>query len=40
MEINPDKYFYKVESSTLMPTNMVPGIDPLTLHYGMFLTAV
>jgi hypothetical protein len=40
MEINPDLYFYKVESGIMMPIAMQPGVDPLTLHYGMFLTAV
>lgn len=24
----------------MMPIAMQPGVDPLTLHYGMFLTAV
>jgi hypothetical protein len=39
-EINPDLYFYSVESGMMMPLPMQTGIDPLTLHYGMFLTAV
>ena len=40
MEINPKLYFHDVESGLQMPTAIVPGICPLTLHFGMFKACV
>lgn len=40
MKINPDRYFKKIESGLTMPHYLSPAIDPTTLHYGMFQTAV
>lgn len=40
MEINPERYFHSFESGLTMPHYLAPGVDPTTLHYGMFQTAV
>ena len=40
MKINPERYFYQIESSLHMPQLMTPGIDNTALHYGMFQTAI
>ena len=41
MEINPSKYFYDVEMGVLTPIRFCPsGGDPLSLHSGMFMSAV
>lgn len=40
MEVDPDRYFYKVESGVMMPHYLAPGIDPTSLHVGMFQTAL
>jgi acyl-CoA oxidase len=36
MKVDPDKYFYKVQSGQMVPFGFVPGVDMTTLHYGMF----
>jgi len=36
MKINPDRYFYKVESGLTVPFGHTIGTDILTLHFGMF----
>ena len=40
MDIDADKYFYKVQSGMLVPFGFTPGVDLLTLHYGMFAYAI
>jgi hypothetical protein len=40
MEIDPTKYYHTVESGLTMPLLLVPGVDPMTLHYGMFQATV
>jgi len=40
MEVNPERYFYKVKSGLFVPYGYAPGADMLTLHYGMFAYAI
>jgi hypothetical protein len=40
MRVDPDKYFYNIKSGLFIPFGFVPGIDLLTLHYGMFAYAI
>lgn len=40
MEIDPERNFYTLESSLVNRMLTAPGIDPLLLHFGMFMSAI
>jgi len=34
------RFFYSVKSAPFSPFYLLPGVSPVLLHYGMFVTAI
>jgi hypothetical protein len=37
---DPERYFYSVKSEPYYATGLLPGLSPLTLHFGMFISSI
>ena len=37
---DPERYFYSAKSEPFFATGLLPGISPLLLHYGMFISSI